>query len=756
MMSLVGDRVRWLNTLAMMAMALLVSVATGMALSAWAHAEGCSSVTEQVREQQAQARSPFPPLPDCRAYEQVSPTAKNGGEAAGTKGLVKASPAGGKVTYFSRTPFPGTRAASQAPSYVGVRDSGGWSTRGLEALASPSTVEFAFGLTEDLSKTMLAVASRQEGCPPPPQEEVEEVCGSGNYIGDNSTGRFQFIVNTEGDLSLEFADATPGGSHILLETESKLTPDATAGRNLYVWDESKPTSERLRLAGILPGGEPPTEGSVAGPGGPTVPRLPINEEENPYYAQNTISIDGSRIFFSDLGTGVVYMREPAASRTIQVSSGPGPAFWRAATTDGSYIFYTEGQDLYRFNVSRFTDSKEPEPVALAEAREQLTTGAEGVFGVLGIAETDGSYVYFAAPGVLAANQNGRGEEAVSGAENVYEWHNGQTTFIVQLSDGQSEMNWTPRVITNNVSFTAGPSAGERTSRVTPDGTELLISAGTALTSYNNNGLNEFYLYNSELPLSTTNPTCVSCNPRGTLPTGEGPRLTANRSGYLVPPKEATMEHNLSSHGGRVLFETEEALVLGDANPTVDVYEWEANGVGSCRSEGQDNGCLYLISTGRSPQPAYFGDASADGNDVFFFTSQQLAGQDEDEVDDIYDARAEGGIPAQNPLPPPPPCAQETACRVASFSTPSAFGTPASTTFSGPGNLTSVLASPQHTRHLETRSQKLTKALKTCRAKRKRQRRSCEAAARLRYGPSHSRAKKTRAKKTQRRGGGARS
>ena len=52
-----------------------------------------------------------------------------------------------------------------------------------------------------------------------------------------------------------------------------------------------------------------------------------------------------------------------------------------------------------------------------------------------------------------------------------------------------------------------------------------------------------------------------------------------------------------------------------------------------------------------------GDASASGNDVFFFTRQALVGQDQDENDDLYDARVEGGIAAQNP-PPPVDCTEE--------------------------------------------------------------------------------------------------
>ncbi len=138
-----------------------------------------------------------------------------------------------------------------------------------------------------------------------------------------------------------------------------------------------------------------------------------------FYTQDTISEDGSRIFFSDAGTGRIYMREPEAGRTIPVSAGIEPAYWRAATADGSKVFYTEGEDLYRFDIA-------------SETREPLTSGAAGVLGTLGIATENGSYAYFVATGVLASNENGNKETAEASKANLYEWHDGETIFIARL------------------------------------------------------------------------------------------------------------------------------------------------------------------------------------------------------------------------------------------------------------------------------------------------------------------------------------
>ena len=66
------------------------------------------------------------------------------------------------------------------------------------------------------------------------------------------------------------------------------------------------------MAGVLPDGEAPTDGSVAGPGGPALGEEVTGGATGEFYTQNTISADGSRIFFSDAGTGQIYMREPEA------------------------------------------------------------------------------------------------------------------------------------------------------------------------------------------------------------------------------------------------------------------------------------------------------------------------------------------------------------------------------------------------------------------------------------------------------------
>ena len=157
---------------------------------------------------------------------------------------------------------------------------------------------------------------------------------------------------------------------------------------------------------------------------------------------------------------------------------------------------------------------------------------------------------------------------------------------------------------------------------------------------------------------------MSCNPSGAPATSEA-YLAGNPSIVAAPERDAFLTRNLSEDGGRVSLETQEALVPKDKNGQMDVYEWEREGAGgldgctrlSASFRERSGGCLYLISTGESGDRSYFGDASTDGNNVFFFTRQPLVSQDQDENYDVYDARVGGGIAAQNP-PPPAGCTGE--------------------------------------------------------------------------------------------------
>src|SRR6478752_2332106 len=129
--------------------------------------------------------------------------------------------------------------------------------------------------------------------------------------------------------------------------------------------------------------------------------------------------------------------------------------------------------------------------------------------------------------------------------------------------------------------------------------------------------------------------CISCNPSGERPRGSAsiPGAVANGSTVLYKPRV------LSAGGNRVFFDSADRLITPDTDSRPDVYEWEADGVGSCTSSP---GCVGLVSGGRG-EGGRFLDASADGRDAFFLTGDSLIGADPGSID-VYDFRAGGGFP----------------------------------------------------------------------------------------------------------------
>ncbi len=699
----------------------------GGVLSVPSLAEACPLETEIVRKAEPYGLL----LPDCRAYEQVSPVNKNTTDAAGRPGLVHSSPLGDSVSYYSIAPFPVAITASDFPIYLSTRTDENWSTQGLDAPVEPGVLSEVIGLTEDNGEVLDDVTEElEERFLLAPGAEVDH---PNVYVRDNATGGYRLLTTRPGELT--YADSTPDGSYIIFTSlRHELVPgvvDEEGEPFLYEWDRE---TGQIRFVGYV-GDNAPEDGTVAG----------SNEGE---YAttndQNAISEDGSRIFFSEKGENQkVYMREPSAGRTVEVSTGP--AQWRSATPDGSKAFYTEGGNLYKFDVEGAT-------------RTAVTSGAAGVLGLVGISR-NGSYAYFVANEVLAANQNSNKDEAQAGTPNLYEWHEGAATpitFIARLSLATDQSDW--------VGFAeptlGGPAKGYKGSRVSANGTRVLISSTSLLinyvdsitkTPYKNDGNDELYLYNA----SSGNLSCVSCNLHQRTETAKYQTYLSESDAGSVPESRINaLTRNLSAEGTRVFFQTEEEL-LPQANAQMNVYEWEQEGTGSCgveEGEGESGGCLYLLSNGQSTSGAYFGDASESGGDVFFFTRQSLVGQDRDDNVDVYDAREDGGIAAQNPEPVTPQCADEDSCRGSGSVPGQVFGVPASATFSGVGNLAPPVesggsggppAKPKAKPKAVTRAQKLADALKACQKESKKQRVRCGARVKRKYG--------TKAKKSDREG-----
>jgi sugar lactone lactonase YvrE len=374
--------------------------------------------------------------------------------------------------------------------------------------------------------------------------------------------------------------------------------------------------------------------------------------------------------------------------------------------DASHLYWSvngdagtnPGNDLYAYRPA-------------GEGLEDLTpdssseNGAE-VQGLLG-SSANGSYLYFVANGDLDgtgeaeagdchASQPHGSISTVSGSCNLYLRHEGKTSLVSAIN-GRDSLDWTGTA----EEIFGGAFDISKTAFLGDGGKVLLFRSVENLTSYDNEGKPELYRYSAE----DGSLRCASC-PTSGAKAGKGAVTDSIQyPGPLSAPVESvavTESRNLSADGNRAFFETAEALVPEDTNgdagcPGIgsrltpacqDVYEWEAPEEGSC-SKGAaafsvlNEGCVYLISTGKSPYPSYFADASETGKDVFFFTRQRLVGQDTDELQDVYDARVEGGLASQNP-PPPNPCLSAEACH-GPAQAPPAGSSEGSATFVGPAN-----------------------------------------------------------------------
>src|SRR4029077_9767463 len=225
----------------------------------------------------------------------------------------------------------------------------------------------------------------------------------------------------------------------------------------------------------------------------------------------------------------------------------------------------------------------------------------------------------------------------SGECNLYLWEGGKATFIARLNPTTANQEALAWVQTS--ALPGGTGFAAKTSQVSPDGRVLLLLSHQQLTGYENNGVGELYRFEIDSGWS-----CASCPPSGVGATVEPDfgKINFPSLGPRASDAPSIASHILSTDGKRVFFETTESLVAGDSSAgcpqevaCTDVYEWEAPGAGTCEQGGPgfsplNQGCLYLISPDNGTYPSYFADASASGDDVFFFTHESLVGSDGDE------------------------------------------------------------------------------------------------------------------------------
>jgi DNA-binding beta-propeller fold protein YncE len=678
-------------------------------------------------------------LPDCRAYEMVSPVDKNGGDATAYfyegldpslnrkfNGLDRSTPDGAKLTYSASSSFADPEGSPLYTQYLATRGAGGWASESIDppmeggaaTTADTSTSQFK-AFSEDLCQGWLMAESglplaagptegfrnlyRRDNCATPPAYAWLESSAPEPEPCDNPA---------KCDRPFLFPDLQGVGREgecAVFRVNDALTADAPKGvpgngsssaQQLYLKCEGTP----VRLVSVLTSGTAFKGQSSAGTeNGPLGPGSDGGGGEGHIDSvERALSEDGSRVYWttssaepprlflrfnadqeqSAIGGGAC--TEATKACTVAVSPSLNTAqFWTANPAGDKAIYSilagSQAGNLFEFNFNP------------AEGKGASTKIAGKALGVAGASE-DAKRIYFASEEVCSgATPNSEGEIAQAGKANLYLYEEGEscaagelafigTLLAEDISDGGQLKGIPSPVATVPRNHLARASA---------DGEQLAFVSVTPLTGYDSADAasgqadREVFLYDA----ATGNLVCASCNPSGSRP--KGANLDPDGKPLWAAAWIPGYQHQLygrrliAANGNRLFFNSLDALALRDVNGAQDVYQWEAPGSGDCTTESpsysaQNEGCVDLISSGQDSRDSEWVEASASGDDVFFRTEASLVPSDPGSID-IYDARVGGGFPEETP---------KAACEGDSCQAPPAapgFQTPASESFNGPGD-----------------------------------------------------------------------
>jgi hypothetical protein len=560
--------------------------------------ESCDN--EQIRQEESAVY-----LPDCRAYEMVSPQDKNGGNLSAG---FASTPDGSRLLSISGSSFLGAEGSFLVNTYVSNRGQAGWATTNTSAKLLGGLGLYNYTSISTASRDGAVWIMSTRSWPAEPEWK--------NIFTINATGESEWITRPTQPNSVladkYFAGSSADGTRIFFESTQNFGTGETFGQSqIWEWHNGS-----VSLVSVMPNGSAAEVGATVGNGNNSViskSTAAILGLREPY----AVSASGKRVIFAADGavSRDLYLREDGV-RTIditlsqksgsvgeEIGGGSSPVLLGSAT-DGSRILFsseseltddaTLGGGIYRYDVTSGTlEFLTPSPNGPAE-----------VLGPAGFSE-DGGRIYFVARAQLVS---GKGQ---AGAPNFYYADGSVIRFVATLSEddrGDWELGSNAPLV-----------------KLTPDGSYIAFPSTRSLTGYDQAGRPEIYRW----ALASQDLTCVSCGPPGSRGSGEAALIASppgaeQSASYLAP-------RDFSADGQRVFFQTSAGLVPRDTNGLLDVYVWEA-------------GRAELISGGVSTRNSELVDNSENGNDVFFSTADDLVPRDIDHgAKDIYDARVQGGL-----------------------------------------------------------------------------------------------------------------
>jgi len=620
-------------------------------------------------------------LPDCRAYELVTPADTHGAPVHAIGGpsggklfnnwLVKArgEGAGESVGYFSGT-LPGFDGTGENDGYRGQRSAGahpaqGWTTE----FYGPSYAQLGGGT--GVNQEGIGADQRFWLWSISPSKVFENTLARGHYLrtpigvanpecNDESTvqlqSEFELVgcgsLGVDPDAESRFISAA---GHVVFFSKEHLEADAPPSPVQAVYDRAVGTASAEVVS------VPPAGASLA-----TQEEF---EETDPKYVG--ASEDGSAILFSVGPT--LYLHRAGQSTAV----AEAPYAFAGVSEDGTRVLYidaTVALDPPPATIFACDVQAGPCLGAAPSGRTQIAANSIPVNVSPG-----GSSVYFSSEEALTSpsEENDNGEHAEAGERNLYAWDGSGTVFIAILTAADFD-SFGGEELEDMLRWPAAIGTGEYIGRAnsptrsTPDGGAFVFQSHAQLTDFDNEGKTVIYRFAPAAPAGEQL-TCVSCDPTGAPPGGEALlQVFGGRAGGNT--QTTTLIPNVTDDGETVFFQSPDRLLPEDANQAYDVYEWKANGAGEGAEECKRSaGCLALISSGQGEQPSLLYGMSADGHDVFFTTNEKLVGADVPSSDSIYDARVQGGIPDP---PLKAPC-QGDACQGQGTGAPAILGSPAS-------------------------------------------------------------------------------
>jgi hypothetical protein len=714
-------------------------------------------------------------LPDCRAFELVSPSYGAGSIAEGIENHAPPiSPEGEHLLAISFGAFAEAEELGQDGTETGEvyefsRTPTGWVTEPQDPPASLYPLRFLAGWsTSDLARSVWLVPG-----PLPSGAEPERAWLRKNnslYVLREGRGRFAVVgpaVAPGHEVSAEpkfsFIDGVSANvSHIeftVLDERQQLWPgDSTVeGRSLYEYAGTgggEPVLVGVSNLGALHGSPHVNEGAqLVSECGTEYDGMSAGGERVFFTAQHVTGCAGSQPGVNELyarveGSHTVAISEPSMSIPGRECTGvcredqEDPAkrsagTFQGASEDGAKIFFTSEQPLVNSAVGG--GSYLYEETITGDGLEShvgsLTLLAPGVTDVARVS-SDGTRVYFKSTSILPTTANANGETAsdVSGEKlYVYDTESPTTSFVAS-------------------------GEGANAFDATADGQFIVFSSTVDLRGTDDSSkVPQLFEYDAatealvRVSVGQRTPGGYECATTGEVQ--EGYNCDGNTTVGEDAPRLVQGAVDSVAADGTVVFSSELALtpqavpgrtLRREAGETLsyaeNVYEYRA-------------GQVYLISPGDEAMPAHFQAAEEQtrlkgidesGRDIFFSSVDNLVPQDTDTQSSWYDAREGGGFPG--PLTQTE-CAGE-ACQGPVGVAPPLPGVGGSAV-TAPGENVSPPASTGSSTVVkpkapETKAEKLAKALKVCKSKRqKRKRAACEKSTRARYGPARKAKKSDR-------------